>query len=146
MAERGVLHSILPALIGCPSMWLYQEQILEAVRAGQHGLVATGTGSGENRARIANAARRNRMRQRAWPNVKAMCQHKRNWPTWTRAPNEEIGETAPSLGDINDGEVRSPRLPNCPHRRLNEVGALRRASVQLILDLNPGGKTVSYES
>ncbi len=47
MANRGVLHSIMPTLIGYPSMWLHQEQVLEAVKAGQHVLVATGTGSGK---------------------------------------------------------------------------------------------------
>ena len=47
MADRGLLHPIMPGLIGYPSMWLHQEQVFEAVKAGQHVLVATGTGSGK---------------------------------------------------------------------------------------------------
>jgi ATP-dependent helicase YprA (DUF1998 family) len=47
MADRGTLHPIMPGLIGYPSMWLHQEQVLESVKAGQHVLVATGTGSGK---------------------------------------------------------------------------------------------------
>jgi ATP-dependent helicase YprA (DUF1998 family) len=47
MADRGLLHSIMPSLIGYPSMWLHQEQVFEAAKAGQHVLVATGTGSGK---------------------------------------------------------------------------------------------------
>ena len=47
MADRGTLHPIMPGLIGYPSMWLHQEQVLESVKAGQHILVATGTGSGK---------------------------------------------------------------------------------------------------
>ena len=45
MADRGLLHPIMPGLIGYPSMWLHQQQVFEAVKAGQHVLVATGTGS-----------------------------------------------------------------------------------------------------
>ena len=37
----------MPGLIGYPSMWLHQQQVFEAVKAGQHVLVATGTGSGK---------------------------------------------------------------------------------------------------
>ena len=47
MADRGTLHPIMPGLIGYPSMWLHQEQVLESVKAAQHVLVATGTGSGK---------------------------------------------------------------------------------------------------
>ncbi len=47
MADRGLLHPIMPSLIGYPSMWLHQEQVLDAVKAGHHVLVATGTGSGK---------------------------------------------------------------------------------------------------
>ncbi len=47
MADRGTLHPIMPGLIGYPSMWLHQEQVFEAVKKGQHVLVATGTGSGK---------------------------------------------------------------------------------------------------
>ena len=43
MADRGLLHPIMPGLIGYPSMWLHQQQVFEAVKAGQHVLVATGT-------------------------------------------------------------------------------------------------------
>jgi len=47
MADRGTLHPIMPGLIAYPSMWLHQEQVFEAVKKGQHVLVATGTGSGK---------------------------------------------------------------------------------------------------
>src|SRR5271165_2481051 len=47
MADRGLLHPIMPGLIGFPSMWLHQQQVFEAVKAGEHVLVATGTGSGK---------------------------------------------------------------------------------------------------
>jgi len=47
MADRGLLHPIMPGLIGYPSMWLHQEQVLHAVKEGRHVLVATGTGSGK---------------------------------------------------------------------------------------------------
>ena len=47
MADRGLLHPVMPGLIGYPSMWLHQQQVFEAVKAGQHVLVATGTGSGK---------------------------------------------------------------------------------------------------
>ncbi|HKM52384.1 MAG TPA: DEAD/DEAH box helicase, partial [Isosphaeraceae bacterium] len=38
---------IMPGLIGYPSMWLHQQQVFESVKAGEHVLVATGTGSGK---------------------------------------------------------------------------------------------------
>lgn len=47
MADRGLLHAIMPSLIGYPSMWLHQEQVLHAAKEGRHVLVATGTGSGK---------------------------------------------------------------------------------------------------
>ena len=47
MADRGMLHHVMPGLIGYPSMWLHQQQVFEAVKAGNHVLVATGTGSGK---------------------------------------------------------------------------------------------------
>ncbi len=47
MADAGVLHPVLPGLIGYPTMYLHQQQVFEAVRAGQHVLVSTGTGSGK---------------------------------------------------------------------------------------------------
>jgi ATP-dependent helicase YprA (DUF1998 family) len=46
-AERGVLHGVMPGLIGYPTMYLHQQQVFEAARSGQHVLVATGTGSGK---------------------------------------------------------------------------------------------------
>jgi len=47
LASDGLLHPIMPGLIGYPTMYLHQQQVLEAVKAGQHVLVATGTGSGK---------------------------------------------------------------------------------------------------
>ena len=47
MADRGLLHPVMPGLIGYPSMWLHQEQVFQAVKEGRHVLVATGTGSGK---------------------------------------------------------------------------------------------------
>ena len=37
----------MPGLIGYPTMYLHQQQVFEAVKAGQHVLVSTGTGSGK---------------------------------------------------------------------------------------------------
>src|SRR3954471_6813503 len=42
LADRGLLHPIMPTLIGYPSMWLHQQQVFESVTAGRHVLVATG--------------------------------------------------------------------------------------------------------
>ncbi len=47
MADSGVLHPVMPGLIGYPTMYLHQQQVFEAVKAGQHVLVSTGTGSGK---------------------------------------------------------------------------------------------------
>jgi len=47
MADAGVLHSVMPGLIGYPTMYLHQQQVFEAVKAGLHVLVSTGTGSGK---------------------------------------------------------------------------------------------------
>lgn len=47
LASDGILHSVMPGLIGYPTMYLHQQQVFEAVRAKQHVLVATGTGSGK---------------------------------------------------------------------------------------------------
>ena len=47
MADAGVLHPVMPGLIGYPTMYLHQQQVFEAVKAGQHVLVSTGTGSGK---------------------------------------------------------------------------------------------------
>ncbi len=47
MAQAGVLHHVMPSLIGYPSMYLHQQRVFEAVRQGSHVLVATGTGSGK---------------------------------------------------------------------------------------------------
>ena len=40
----------MPGLIGYPSMWKHQQQVLEAVKSGNHVLVSTGTGSGKTEA------------------------------------------------------------------------------------------------
>jgi hypothetical protein len=47
MASDGILHPVMPGLIGYPTMYLHQQQVFEAVKANQHVLVATGTGSGK---------------------------------------------------------------------------------------------------
>jgi DEAD/DEAH box helicase/Helicase conserved C-terminal domain/Domain of unknown function (DUF1998) len=47
LASAGLLHPVMPGLIGYPTMYLHQQQVFEAVKAGQHVLVATGTGSGK---------------------------------------------------------------------------------------------------
>ena len=47
MADTGILHGVMPGLIGYPTMYLHQQQVLQAVKAGQHVLVSTGTGSGK---------------------------------------------------------------------------------------------------
>ena len=47
LADRGLLHPIMPKLIGYPTMWRHQQQVFEAVRDNKHVLVATGTGSGK---------------------------------------------------------------------------------------------------
>lgn len=50
LADQGILHHAMPGLIGYPSMWKHQQQVFEAVKAGSHVLVATGTGSGKTEA------------------------------------------------------------------------------------------------
>jgi rubrerythrin len=47
MADAGILHSVMPGLIGYPTMYLHQQQVFQAVKDGQHVLVSTGTGSGK---------------------------------------------------------------------------------------------------
>jgi ATP-dependent helicase YprA (DUF1998 family) len=47
LAQQGVLHHVMPSLIGYPSMYLHQQRVFEAVRQGNHVLVSTGTGSGK---------------------------------------------------------------------------------------------------
>jgi len=47
LASEGRLHPVMPGLIGYPMMYLHQQQVFDAVNAGQHVLVATGTGSGK---------------------------------------------------------------------------------------------------
>ncbi len=47
LASAGLLHPVMPGLIGYPTMYLHQQQVFEAVKAGQQVLVATGTGSGK---------------------------------------------------------------------------------------------------
>ncbi len=50
LASDGLLHSVMPGLIGYPTMYLHQQEVLEAVKGGRHVLVATGTGSGKTEA------------------------------------------------------------------------------------------------
>jgi hypothetical protein len=50
MAACGKLHPVMPGLIGFPTMYLHQQQVFEAVQAGCHVLVSTGTGSGKTEA------------------------------------------------------------------------------------------------
>jgi len=47
LAAEGKLHPVMPGLIGYPTTYLHQQQVFEAVKANQHVLVATGTGSGK---------------------------------------------------------------------------------------------------
>lgn len=47
LASDGILHPVMPGLIGYPTMYLHQQQVFESVRTGHHVLVATGTGSGK---------------------------------------------------------------------------------------------------
>jgi len=50
LAEQGILHPAMPGLIGFPSMYLHQQRVFEAIKRGEHVLVATGTGSGKTEA------------------------------------------------------------------------------------------------
>jgi ATP-dependent helicase YprA (DUF1998 family) len=50
LAKDGVLHRMMPGLIGYPHMWKHQQEVFEAVRNGNHVLVSTGTGSGKTEA------------------------------------------------------------------------------------------------
>lgn len=50
LANQGILHHVMPGLIGYPTMWKHQQQVFEAVKKGNHVLVATGTGSGKTEA------------------------------------------------------------------------------------------------
>src|SRR5439155_12148658 len=50
LADQGTLHHTMPGLIGYLSMWKHQQQVFEAVKKGNHVLVATGTGSGKTEA------------------------------------------------------------------------------------------------
>ncbi|MCY2926384.1 MAG: DEAD/DEAH box helicase, partial [Planctomycetota bacterium] len=50
MADKGILHHAMPGLIGYEKMWVHQQRVFEAVKQGQHVLVATGTGSGKTEA------------------------------------------------------------------------------------------------
>src|ERR1700679_3979197 len=40
MANKGNLHHVMPGLIGYPTMWRHQEQVFDAVKKGNHVLVA----------------------------------------------------------------------------------------------------------
>ncbi|MCA9135396.1 MAG: DEAD/DEAH box helicase, partial [Planctomycetales bacterium] len=50
LADEGTLHPVMPGLIGYPTMYLHQQEVLEAVRKKRHVLVSTGTGSGKTEA------------------------------------------------------------------------------------------------
>jgi ATP-dependent helicase YprA (DUF1998 family) len=50
LADQGLLHRVMPGLIGYPTMWRHQQQVFEAVRQAHHVLVSTGTGSGKTEA------------------------------------------------------------------------------------------------
>jgi hypothetical protein len=50
LADGGILHAAMPGLIGYSNMWVHQQKVFEAVRRGEHVLVATGTGSGKTEA------------------------------------------------------------------------------------------------
>ena len=50
LADAGKLHSVMPGLIGYPTMYLHQQEVFEAVRENHHVLVSTGTGSGKTEA------------------------------------------------------------------------------------------------
>src|SRR5262249_38542935 len=50
LAADGLIHPVMPGLIGFPTMWVHQQQVFEAVKAHQHVLIATGTGSGKTEA------------------------------------------------------------------------------------------------
>lgn len=50
LADQGVLHHVMPGLIGYPSMWKHLQEVFEAVKRGNHVLVSTGTGSGKTEA------------------------------------------------------------------------------------------------
>ena len=50
MAVRGVLHRLMPEIIGYERMYRHQEAVFGAVRDGKHVLVSTGTGSGKTEA------------------------------------------------------------------------------------------------
>jgi hypothetical protein len=50
LADKGVLHHVMPGLIGYPSMWKHQQEVFEAVKRGNHVLVSTSTGSGKTEA------------------------------------------------------------------------------------------------
>ncbi len=34
LADQGILHHVMPGLIGYPTMWQHQQQVFEAVKAG----------------------------------------------------------------------------------------------------------------
>ncbi|MBU0507444.1 DEAD/DEAH box helicase [bacterium] len=50
LANKGVLHPVMPALIGYPKIYCHQQEVFEAVKRGMHVLVSTGTGSGKTEA------------------------------------------------------------------------------------------------
>lgn len=50
LADEGLVHPALPGLSPHPQLFAHQERVLEAVQAGRHVLVTTGTGSGKTEA------------------------------------------------------------------------------------------------
>lgn len=50
LAEAGVIHRVLPGLAEHPTLFTHQDEALQAVQAGRHCLIATGTGSGKTEA------------------------------------------------------------------------------------------------
>lgn len=50
MASKGVLHPVMPGLIGYFKMYRHQQEVFEAVKANKHVLISTGTGSGKTEA------------------------------------------------------------------------------------------------
>jgi len=50
LADKGVLHPVMPGLINYPNMYRHQQLVFEAVKANKHVLVSTGTGSGKTEA------------------------------------------------------------------------------------------------
>ncbi|HQQ00994.1 MAG TPA: DEAD/DEAH box helicase, partial [bacterium] len=50
LAQEGLLHPMMPGIIGYPRMYRHQQEVFEAVKQGRHTLISTGTGSGKTEA------------------------------------------------------------------------------------------------